>query len=214
MNAETHLPCQPDDEVTRLLLTVRPAAAVVAELAKYPVRLGPGEQTRHDRLRQSQDRANFLACRALAVRMLKGCPEPAAGFRTFQWCARCHRYGHGKPVAVGSCRSVSWSHSGRHVAVATGPPDGVAVDLEEVRYRSDGDRRTAAAALSVWTARECYVKLGLAVLSDVCELDADAMTARFPGVVVHSGYLIDYDAVCTIAIRRPARNGPVILELV
>lgn len=152
--------------------------------------LRDGLAARHDRLARPSDRRDLLAGRALAraaVASLVGAVAAEVGLT--QHCPTCGGGDHGAPsAAVGTTRvSVSWAHSGGHVAAAAAPEDlRVGVDVEtggDERWPGTTERererlrslpphaRPDVEFRRVWSAKEAWVKTGVLSLGDASRTD-------------------------------------------
>ncbi|GMA20226.1 hypothetical protein MM440_15825 [Arsenicicoccus piscis] len=153
----------------------------------YPVALrqllSEAEQQRHDRLRRSNDRRDYLAAHLLVRVLVRGLAvgagldhlDPAspldvaalAAIEIEQRCPTCGRTGHGRPAVVrGPDVAVSWAHADGVVAAAVTPgrTTAIGIDVERIGARSE---RAAGVSTSTWCRMECAVKAGLTDLDQV-----------------------------------------------
>lgn len=201
------------------MAAVREVAAVDVETALWSrALLSPGEDERLTALSKAENRAAFMAARALAAQCvaalldeghrLEGTDLEARGVRFSQQCPECRRSGHGRPrVDSVPGMSVSWSHSRGHVA-AIAAWRACGVDVEEVRRLPVPDRAftprerawiaerkdPARASLRLWTRKETLVKcgaLGLAALGTTDLLDE----AGSAPAVQRSGFVLQEQGV-------------------
>ncbi|MEU0130877.1 MULTISPECIES: 4'-phosphopantetheinyl transferase superfamily protein [unclassified Streptomyces] len=170
------------------LVMVRPTADVLP-LADS-VRLAPYEQERAARLPAGPRRDDFVAAHVL-VRLCAArfTGAPAATLVLGQICDDCGAEDHGRPFLRGRPDvGVSLSHARGAVAAAAGPGP-VGVDVEDASgavfdprvaarvlapaelavVRADPD--PAAAFLRLWVRKEALVKVGVATLGGLRELD-------------------------------------------
>ena len=107
---------------------------VLASLRHPESVLTPPWRTRWERLRNSQDRDDFLAARVLIFELLREVGV-STDVRVEQGCAQCGRPGHGQPWVVDSSGqrsewAISWAHSRGTVAAAAGVTPSLGIDLE------------------------------------------------------------------------------------
>lgn len=153
---------------------VEPSAAVLAESANT-TELDPEQRDRHQRLRQPQDRDDFLAARLLAQRLVaEATGRPSNEIAFTQRCDHCQGP-HGRPLIDSPDQPhISWSHAkGWVAAVVSAQPCGIDIEpvtdrpplfdvltageQEEVRSAPEG-RQQAIAFLRLWVRKEALLK--------------------------------------------------------
>jgi 4'-phosphopantetheinyl transferase len=175
------------------LVLAGPTVAVLAQLDGAERLLSDVELARAGAFRRPSDRSDFIAAHALArvcaAERLPGA-EPG-GLTLVQRCDRCGG-AHGRPTVLEAPElSVSLAHTGGYVAAIAG--DGpVGVDAE----RTDGRADLAAAELALnaeelravlaapdpglaflrqWVRKEALVKVGVAAIDGMRDLDLGAL---------------------------------------
>ncbi len=151
-----------------------------------PALLSAMERDRHDRLRDPEDRAAYVASHLLA----RACVAELTGVTIesvtlAQLCPRCGSRAHGRPYAptepgVG----VSLAHTRTHVAaIAAAVPCGIDVETTpgaeapawvlSAREEAwvDGRRDPSSAFRRLWVRKEALVKGGVGSLTDAADLD-------------------------------------------
>jgi 4'-phosphopantetheinyl transferase len=192
---------------------------------------GP-ERARADALVRPGDRADYIAAHVLARRcaaLVLGLP-PGQRLTLVQRCPECGREGHGRPGIAGAPQlRLSLAHTRGYVAAAADTRS-VAVDAERLAARTTlaelvGAVLTPAeqdvvrdspspelAFIRIWVRKESLVKLGLATLDTLPDLDvsqalADSTTWR--GYAVH-GWT---DRSGTVVGAVIARRVPALIRL-
>lgn len=168
---------------------VEPSAAVLA--SAHSTVLDPEQRERHGRLRQPQDRDDFLAARLLTQRLVSEATGQSAD--TIEFTQRCAHCGgpHGRPrVASADAPFVSWSHAQGWVAAVVSPracgidvevvADGrpvfdvlTAGEQDVVRSVAEGRAQTIA-FLRLWVRKEALLKAvgtGLTDQAALAQLD-------------------------------------------
>ncbi|TWH73513.1 4'-phosphopantetheinyl transferase superfamily protein [Modestobacter roseus] len=157
-----------------------------------PGLLSAGERARSASMRDPADRAAYEAAHLLVRRCAAALTgRPAAELMVRQWCATCGVTGHGRPsLTEVPGVHVSWAHT-RGAVVATAAWHPVGVDVERMPAAPAGvaapgpalglspaeQRRVAAAVdpallgLRYWVRKECLVKVGVATLAGLHEVD-------------------------------------------
>ena len=159
---------------------VEPSAAVIAA-APSPIELDPEQLERHERLRQPQDRDDFLAARLLTQRLVAEVTGQAADEVEFtQHCDHCGGP-HGQPL-IADAPHISWSHAQGWVAAVISPqPCGIDVEVvadrpplldvltagEQDLIRSAPEGRPKSVAfLRLWVRKEALLKAAGTGLTD------------------------------------------------
>lgn len=198
---------------------VRPVADVAVDTNLWsPACLSAEERARYERLSRPENRAAFLAARALAARCVavlvddgvahEATDLESTGVRFTQTCPECRRVGHGRPRVPGiPGMHVSWSHSRGHVAaVASWATCGI--DVEEVRALPVPERAfaprerawlstrkdPARAYLRLWTRKEALVKCGAVPLSALGATDLMDEEGRAPATL-RDGFVLREQSV-------------------
>ena len=166
---------------------VAAAAEVLAGVADPDRLLDDAELARARRLRRPADRADYVAARLLARRLVADHAGLDPGeVRFTQTCATCGGP-HGRPRVVGSDVHVGWSRSTGLVAVVVADTP-CAIDLESLPALRGHDLPLDAlgpaerswlagqpdphdAFARLWVRKEVLVKLGLITLDDLATAD-------------------------------------------
>lgn len=178
---------------------VEPSAAVLADADEPAALLDPDQWVRHERLRQPQDRDDFVAARLLTQRLVAEATGQAADEVHFtQHCDHCGGP-HGQPRNAAALH-ISWSHAQGWVAAVVSPqPCGIDVEVvtdrrpvfdvlttgeqEEVRSAPEG-RPQAIAFLRLWVRKEALLKAtgtGLTDQTALAQLDVRADHLTYAG---------------------------------
>ncbi|HSV66742.1 MAG TPA: 4'-phosphopantetheinyl transferase superfamily protein [Mycobacteriales bacterium] len=212
-----------------------PVLAVLAAGGLTEAALTDGERDRADAFHFATDRTDFVAAHLL-VRYGVGRHTglPATEVMIQQRCDECGETTHGRPTVPGVPVRLSWAHGRGYVAAAAAAvPIGVDVERQD---RPDGAADLAglyASALAprevdlvraapdpgaafrrFWVRKEAAVKLGLATLDTLCDLDLSALglatgAARWDGL-----HLLDWtDLGDTVAGAAVSTDPPVLTRL-
>ena len=201
---------------------VEPSAVVIAAADRSATPLNPEQRERHERLRQQQDRDDFVAARLLTQQLVtEATGQPADEVAFTQRCDHCGGP-HGRALTDSPGQPhVSWSHATGWVAAVVGPrPCGIDVEpitdrppvfdvlttgeQDDVRSASEG-RPQAVAFLRLWVRKEALLKAAGTGLTDqaaLAQLDVRDDQLTYAG---HSWQLTDLttpdDVRAAIAVR-------------
>lgn len=201
---------------------VEPSAVVLAGIDESPTLLEPEQRARQLRLRQAQDRDDFLAARVLTQRLVvQASGYPADEVRFSQHCDHCGGP-DGRPLIEGSSGlHISWSHAAGWVAaVVSEQPCGIDVEpvsdrgplfnvltleeQQEVRSVSAGSAQSRA-FLRLWVRKEALVKAagtGLSEPAALARLDVRDDDVTYAGQHWHlTDLTTPSDVVAAIAVR-------------
>lgn len=122
--------------------------------------LSPGERLRGQRLRRPEDRAHFVASRALLRLILAAhVHQPPSEIPVGQVCRRCGSHEHGKPQLIGSGPAFSITHAGDCIGVAVHARHPVGIDVEPTSQVIDPERVALASVALNPRERVAYERL-------------------------------------------------------